>query len=109
MGKVHPCTGTKALYRPYGPQGEQRYSSTLSLPMAIEGGEGSASCPGHPLPLGKTWYTLYKRLGGPQGWCQQLQKILPPPGFDPRTVQSVASCYTNYATQLTSPNMLEKK
>jgi len=21
-GKVHPCTGTEALYRPYGPQGE---------------------------------------------------------------------------------------
>jgi len=21
-GKVHPCTGTKALYRPYGSQGE---------------------------------------------------------------------------------------
>jgi len=22
IGKVHPCTGTEALYRPYGPQGE---------------------------------------------------------------------------------------
>jgi hypothetical protein len=21
-GKVHPCTGTEALYRPYGPYGE---------------------------------------------------------------------------------------
>ena len=21
-GKVHPCTGTEALYRPYGPEGE---------------------------------------------------------------------------------------
>ena len=21
-GKVHPCTGTEALYRPYGPKGE---------------------------------------------------------------------------------------
>jgi hypothetical protein len=21
-GKVHPCTGTEALYKPYGPQGE---------------------------------------------------------------------------------------
>ena len=21
-GKVHPCTGTEALYRPYSPQGE---------------------------------------------------------------------------------------
>jgi len=29
-GKVTPCTGTEALYRPYGPYGEKRYSSTLS-------------------------------------------------------------------------------
>jgi hypothetical protein len=28
-GKVHPCTGTEALYRLYGPEGEYRYSSTL--------------------------------------------------------------------------------
>jgi len=29
-GKVHFCTGTEALYRPYGPQEELRYSSALS-------------------------------------------------------------------------------
>jgi len=29
-GKVHPCTGTDVLYKPYGPQGEYRYCSTLS-------------------------------------------------------------------------------
>jgi hypothetical protein len=29
-GEVHPCTGTEALYRLYGPQRRQRYSSTLS-------------------------------------------------------------------------------
>ena len=28
-GKVRPCTGTEVLYRPYGPQGEQRYSCTV--------------------------------------------------------------------------------
>jgi len=22
LNKVHPCTGTEALYRPYGPYGE---------------------------------------------------------------------------------------
>ena len=26
---MHPCTGTEALYRPYGPQGEQRYRCTV--------------------------------------------------------------------------------
>jgi hypothetical protein len=45
------------------------------------------------LPLGKTWYPLYRRLGGPQGWSGQVQKILPPLGFDPLTVQPVVSRY----------------
>jgi hypothetical protein len=26
---------------------------------------------------------MYRRLGGLQGWSGQVQKILPPPGFDP--------------------------
>jgi len=34
------------------------------MTTALEGGEGSASCPGHSLPPGKTRYSLYKRLGG---------------------------------------------
>jgi len=36
-------------------------------------------------------YPLHRRLGGPQVWSAQVQKILAPPGFDPRTVQPVAS------------------
>jgi len=63
--------------------------------------EGSASRPGRSLPLGKTRYPLYRRLGGPQGWSGQVQKIPPPPGFDPRTVQPVATRYIDYATQPT--------
>jgi len=50
------------------------------------------------LPPGKTLYPLYRRLGGTHGRSGQVQKILPPPGFDPRTVQPVASRYTNCAT-----------
>ena len=57
-----------------------------------------------PLPQGKTWYLLYRRLGGPQGRSGQARKISPPPGFDPRTVQPVASRYTDYATWLTRNN-----
>jgi len=49
------------------------------------------------LPPGKTRYTLYTRLGGPQGRSGRVQKILPPPGFDPLTVQPVASRYTDCA------------
>ena len=49
------------------------------------------------LPPGKTRYTLYRRLGGPQGLSGRVRNILPPPGFDPRTVQPVASRYTDCA------------
>jgi hypothetical protein len=44
--------------------------------------------------LGKTRYPLYRRLGRPQGRAGQVRKIAPLPGFDPRTVQPVASRYT---------------
>jgi len=71
------------------------------MTTALEGGEGSASCPGRYLPPGKTRYLLYRRLGGPQGRSGQVRKISPPSGFDPRTVQLVASCYTDYATRPT--------
>ena len=46
------------------------------------------------LPPGKTRYPLYRRLGGPQGGSR---KISPPLGFDPRTVEPVASRYTDWA------------
>jgi hypothetical protein len=48
------------------------------LTMALEGGEGSASGAGRTLPPVKTWYPLYWRLGGPQGWFGQVRKISPP-------------------------------
>ena len=57
-----------------------------------------------PRPLftpGKTRYPLYRRLGGPHGRSGQVRKISPPTGFDPRTVQPVASRYTDYATRPT--------
>jgi hypothetical protein len=63
--------------------------------MALEGGEGSASRPGHSLPKGKTRYPLYRRVGGPQGRFRKVRKISPLLGFDPRTVQPVASYYNN--------------
>ena len=43
----------------------------------------------------KTRYPLYRRLGGLQGRSEVVRKILPPPGFDPRTVQAVTSRYTD--------------
>jgi len=72
--------------------------------MALEGGEWSASRPGRFLPPGKTRYPLYRRLCGTQARSGQVQKISHPPGFVPRTVQPVASRYTDYATRPTEIN-----
>ena len=71
------------------------------MTTALEGGEGSASRPSRSLPPGNTRYPLNRRLGGPQGRSGQVRKISPPPGFDLRTVQPVASRYTDYATRPT--------
>ena len=52
----------------------------------------------------ETRYQLHKRLGGPQNQFERVRVISPPPGFDPRTVQPVAShctaCY--FETLLTA-------
>ena len=53
--------------------------------------------PGRLSPGKATRYPLYRRLGGSQGRSGQVRKISPPPGFHPRTVQPVASRYTDYA------------
>jgi len=98
---VHPFTGTVALYRPYGPWGGGRGIALFFHDRGTRRGEGSASRPGHSLPPGKTRYPLYTKLGEPQGRAGQVRKISPVPGFDPRTVQLVASSYTDYVTRPT--------
>jgi hypothetical protein len=100
LGRFHPFIGHE------GPYGEYRYSCSVFLTSAIEGGEGSASSPSRTLPPGKTRYPLYRRLVGPQGRCWHVRKMSSPPGFDPRTVQHVGSRYTDYATRPTSINYL---
>ena len=87
--KVHPRTGHK------GPEGKKRYSSAISLTSALD---GDARGPHHApaaLPPGKTRYLLYRRLGGPQGQSGRVRKISLPPEFDHRTIQPVASRYTD--------------
>ena len=66
----------------------------LFLDHGTRRGEGSASHD-RSLPPGKTQYPLYRRLGGPQGRSGQVRKISPPQRLDPRTVQPVASRYTD--------------
>ena len=45
---------------------------------------------------GKTRHSLYRKLGGPQGRSGRMRKMSPNPGFEPRTVQPVASLYTDW-------------
>jgi hypothetical protein len=39
------------------------------------------------LPLGKTQYPLYMRLGGNQGQSGRVRKISPPAGFNPQAAR----------------------
>ena len=48
-------------------------------------------------PPEKTRNPLYRWLDGTQGRSGRVRKISPLPGFDPQTVQPVASRYTEYA------------
>ena len=81
-----------------GSEGEQRCSSTLSWTSALDLGR----------VVNSTTNLLYARerpgthcIGGWVGLRAGLvgcgKMSFPPPGFDPRTVQSVASCYTDNA------------
>jgi hypothetical protein len=73
-GKVHPRICHK------GPEGELRCSSTLPLTSALDGGGSSAPRPDRFTPRKDPVLPLYRRLGGPQGWSEQMQKISSPLG-----------------------------
>ena len=60
--------------------------------------EWSAARPGRTLSPGKTRYSLYRRLGGPQGRSGREENLVPT-GIRFRTVQPVVSCYTDWATR----------
>jgi hypothetical protein len=83
--KVHPRTGRE------GPEGEQRYRSTLSFTSALDGGGWSTPRSGRFTPGKETRCPLYRRLGGPQGRSGRRGKSRPPLGFDSPTVQPLAS------------------
>jgi hypothetical protein len=72
------------------------YSSTLLSTSARGVGGWSTPRPGRYIP-GKTRYQLYRRLRVPHGQSGWVRKISPPQGFGPRTVQPVASRYTDCA------------
>ena len=62
------------------------YSSTLFLTSVLDGWVVNAT----PRPL------HYRRLCGPQGRSGRVRKISLAPGFDPRTVQTVAGFCTDW-------------
>jgi hypothetical protein len=85
-GKFHPRTGH------VGPEGEYRYSSTVSLTSALDSGKWLTPCPGHFTTGNDRVPFIYEAVWapGPTWTCAENS---PPPGFDPRTVQPVAKLY----------------
>ena len=88
-GKGYLITGHE------GQEGVYKYSSTLFLTSAIDGDGWSTPRSGRFTPGKETGYPLYRRLGGPQVRSGWVRKISSTTGFDPRTVQLVASRYTD--------------
>ena len=82
-----------------GPEWEQMYSPTLPSTSVLDGDVWLTPRPGRFTP-GKTPYPLCRRLCGPQGRSGLVRKISPPPEFEPRTFQPVASRYTDWAESL---------
>jgi len=68
------------------------YSSTLSLTSSLDGVGAQRHAPPHYL---RERPGIHCIVGGPHGRFGQARKISPPPRFGPRTVQLVASRYTD--------------
>jgi hypothetical protein len=61
-----------------GPEREQMYNSTLPSTSEVDwGGVGGQHHAPAALPPGKTRYSLYRRLGEPQGRSGRVRKISP--------------------------------
>jgi len=73
------------------------------MTAALEGGEWSAARPGRTLPLGKTGYPFYTRLGGPQARSGRAENLVPS-GIRFRTVQAVFSRYTPDGIRTPNPS-----
>ena len=72
------------------------YNSTLPSTLTLDG----VGCERHApavLPPIKTWYPMYRRLGGSQRRYGQVRKISPTTGFELRTVRPIANRYIDCA------------
>jgi hypothetical protein len=89
-GKVHPITGPKA----------QRGTRGIALLIHDLGPGRGWVVSAMPRPLYPQERPSTHCTGGqvgPRAGQEHVQKICSPPGFDPQTVQPVASCYTDWA------------
>jgi hypothetical protein len=89
MGEGQPTTDHE------GTEEEYRYSYTVSATSALDGGGWSTPRPGRFTTGKEAFLPFYRRQGGPQSRSERVRKISPPPAFDPRTVQPLASRYAD--------------
>jgi len=97
---MHSCTGTEALYRPYAHRGS-RGIALLFLGHGTRRGWGVSVTPRPLFTPGKDPVPIVQEAGWALGPVWTGVENLAPPGFDPRTVQPVASRYNNWATRPT--------
>ena len=86
----------------------QRVGRAIALIFHDHGtrrGEWPASRPGRTLPLGKTRYPLYRRLGGPQG-RSGLEENVASTGI--RSPDRPARSSVTIPTELPGPQCIEK-
>jgi hypothetical protein len=88
QGKGYPITGHD------GPEGDQMYGSILPSVSALDGGGWSAPRPGRFTP-GRLGTHCIGGWVGPRAGLDGCGKSRPSTLFDPRTVQPVASRYTD--------------
>jgi len=118
LKQLHPCTTLRSpgewrlvlrvkfsLELAMNAQRGSRGMGILLLTSALDGGGWLTPCSGHFIRGKETRYALYRRLSGLRGRFGRLRKFSPPQGFDPRTVQPVTSCCTDWAIQV-QPLML---
>jgi len=77
-GAQYTCRKSKGKEQAIKAQRGERYSSTLSLILALDGAGWSTPRPGRFTPGKEAHYPSYRRLGGSQGRYGRVRKISPP-------------------------------